>query len=102
MDLIENKKIFLIYRMNKIFKILIVMIIFHFQFILSVKITRRTKKENDKKNLKKFDIESIIEKSQTVRDLVNSNEENDKIKDSINSLLNDLEYIKNRKPKHIK
>ena len=78
------------------------MIIFHFQFILSVKITRRTKKENDKKNLKKFDIESIIEKSQTVRDLVNSNEENDKIKDSINSLLNDLEYIKNRKPKHIK
>ena len=88
--------------MNKIFKILIVMIIFHFQFILSVKITSRSKKENDKKNLKKFDIESIIEKSQTVRDLVNSNEENDKIKDSINSLLNDLEYIKNRKPKHIK
>ena len=102
MDLIENKKIFLIYRMNKIFKILIVMIIFHFQFILSLKITSRSKKENDKKNLKKFDIESIIEKSQTVRDLVNSNEENDKIKDSINSLLNDLEYIKNRKPKHIK
>ena len=88
--------------MNKIFKILIVMIIFHFQFILSLKITSRSKKENDKKNLKKFDIESIIEKSQTVRDLVNSNEENDKIKDSINSLLNDLEYIKNRKPKHIK
>jgi hypothetical protein len=78
------------------------MIIFHFQFILSLKITSRSKKENDKKNLKKFDIESIIEKSQTVRDLVNSNEENDKIKDSINSLLNDLEYIKNRKPKHIK
>ena len=88
--------------MNKIFKILIIMIIFHFQFILSLKITSRSKKENDKKNLKKFDIESIIEKSQTVRDLVNSNEENDKIKDSINSLLNDLEYIKNRKPKHIK
>ncbi len=80
--------------MNKIFKILIVMIIFHFQFILSVKITSRTKKENDKKNLKKFDIESIIEKSQTVRDLVNSNEDNDKLKDSINSLLNDLEYKK--------
>ena len=78
------------------------MIIFHFQFILSLEITSRSKKENDKKNLKKFDIESIIEKSQTVRDLVNSNEENDKIKDSINSLLNDLEYIKNRKPKHIK
>jgi hypothetical protein len=70
------------------------MIIFHFQFILSVKITSRTKKENDKKNLKKFDIESIIEKSQTVRDLVNSNEDNDKLKDSINSLLNDLEYKK--------
>ncbi len=80
--------------MNKIFKILIIVIIFYFQFILSVKMTSRHKKENDKKNLKKFDIESIIEKSQTVRDLVNSNEDNDKLKDSINSLLNDLEYKK--------
>ena len=78
--------------MNKFLNILFVMIIFNFEFMFSLKITSKIKKDNDKKkNLKNYDINSIIDKSQNVRDLVFSNEENDKLKDSINSLLNDLE-----------
>ena len=78
--------------MNKFLNILFVMIVFNFEFMSTLKISSKTKKDNDKKkNLKNYDINSIIDKSQNVRDLAFSNEENDKLKDSINSLLNDLE-----------
>ena len=77
--------------MNYFFKIIFVMIVLNYHIILSIKLTSKSQKGNDKKNLKKYYIESIIDKSQNVRDLTISNKGNDEIKLSINSLLDDLE-----------
>ena len=77
--------------MNNFFKIFLLMIIFNIQFIFTIKTNEKLKKHNLKSNIKDLDIQSIIDKSKEIKDLKENENEREKLEESVNSLLEELE-----------